>query len=102
MSITDEIVAVSRTFPARDLTINGINKVNRSPIFGYDRICGTCGKAFLTYPQHVYKHSRNLKGGGKAEYYFCSYTCMRTWEKARDKQKAEERRRHNESTADGL
>ena len=43
----------------------------------YDEKCPICGKTFAYYPsEHVYK-----RGKGRETLYFCSWTCMRKYDK---------------------
>ena len=42
-----------------------------------ERTCKICGKKFEAAPEYVYKR----KQGQGREIYFCSYTCMRTYDK---------------------
>lgn len=77
---------IAATFPARGLRIerhpSNVDKVERSPVFGYERTCAICGKEFLSYPGHVYHKSKGSHTGHHTEYYFCSWSCMRKYENA--------------------
>ena len=84
MNGADAIAEVATTFPARGLNV-AEHHPGRSPIFGFERICAQCGKAFLSYPEHVYKHSAPRDDGSHKRHdkYFCTYGCMRAWERAK-------------------
>lgn len=83
MSAADAFAEIEQTFPARELALNVNGKVGRSPIFGFERNCAKCGKPFISYAEHIYKHDAAQRGHKRVECYFCSWTCMRTWEKER-------------------
>lgn len=47
--------------------------------FGYfPRKCKNCGKNFESRYEYAYKRNREY---GKGQYYFCSYSCMREYDK---------------------
>lgn len=89
MSETDAFAEIERTFPARGLSVK-TDAARSSPIFGFERNCAKCGQPFISYAEHVYKHDAAQRGHKRTSCYFCSYNCMRAWERDRE---AELRRR---------
>ena len=83
MSNTDALAEIEQHFPARGLAMNVNSKIGKSPIFGFERNCSLCGKPFISYAGHVYRHDAAQRGHKRVECYFCSWTCMRTWERER-------------------
>ena len=54
-----------------------------------ERTCKTCGKIFICHDPYnwVYKKSMQKKKNNSALVYFCSWGCMRKWEKEREEKK---------------
>ena len=60
-----------------------MSRVETETLGLFKRKCSECGKDFESHTEYVYK--RNRKGRKKAAYdYFCSYSCMRKWDKRSD------------------
>ena len=82
MSGADAIAEIGCTFPARGICITNQgychNGVNMNSLFP-EAICAWCGEKFVYYRAiHKYKRIRN-----KRRYYFCRYSCMVSFDKAR-------------------
>ena len=62
-----------------------------------EKSCHVCGKIFINRPEWAYRRCQNGR-----EVLFCSYHCMRSWEKRRHKTKVEIRDEIIQGIKDGL
>ena len=69
------------------------------PLVGVEKVCPVCGKIFMYYTAGgwVYQRSGRLK-----TYTFCSWSCLRAFDRTRSSTKIESRERIIQAIQDGL
>lgn len=74
------------------MTVDALSPEIRVYLERWTHICPVCGREFIARPSYAYTYTR--KAGAKLiSHYYCSWTCLRKAEEARERETPPRRRR---------